>query len=124
MTRLLLILAFVATGIVPGAVCRQAVAGSGASIAAMTPADSCGMNCCEMACCCVAEPAPSSHPSPDTPATPPRGADVLPLTLHVLIPLYALEASADPGREWAQLLAEARLRPNTSSKPSPVSAAG
>ena len=107
MTRLILILALVVTGILPGAVCRQAVAGASPSIAA---ADDCGMNCCDSACCCVAEQAPSSHLPPDTPATPPRGAEVLPLTLHVFPSLYQIEIVADPGRDFSFLFAESRLR--------------
>lgn len=107
MSRLILILALVVAGILPGVVCRQAVAGVNPAIAA---AADCGMDCCDTACCCVAEPGSSSHPSPDTPATPPRGVDVLPLTLHVSPSLYQIATPADPGRAFALLLAEARFR--------------
>ncbi|MEM7627593.1 MAG: hypothetical protein AAF333_18510 [Planctomycetota bacterium] len=106
MTRWILILALVVAGTAPGAICLKSTAGVGSPIAAD---DACGMVCCETACCCVAQPEPTAHPSPDVPATPPRSADVLPVTLHVSAPVYELEPAADPGRTLALLFSEARF---------------
>ena len=107
MTRFLLILSLVFAGTVPTSLCREAAA-SETTMAAVDA--SCEMSCCGVSCCCVAEPTPASHPAPDAPATPPRGADVLPLSLHVAPSIYELATPADPGRAAAFLLEEARFR--------------
>lgn len=81
MTRLLLILAIVCTGLAPGANCLYAA--SAEAIAVQAP--HCEMVCCEAACCCVTENDPVSLP--DTPATPPRGSDVAPIVLMFPSPI-------------------------------------
>lgn len=89
MTRLLLILAIVCTGLAPGASCLYA-----ASAQVIAVQDShCEMVCCGPACCCVTESDPVSLP--DAPATPPRGSDVAPTLLLLASPVaWAWEDSS------------------------------
>ncbi|MBB6430196.1 hypothetical protein [Algisphaera agarilytica] len=75
MSRLLLILVFVCTGLAPSASCFYAAAAQPAVVA-----EDCKMACCGAACCCVTD-APTPASTPEAPATPPRPVDTAPTVL-------------------------------------------
>lgn len=96
MTRWLLILALLCTGLAPGAACFAAAA---ATPWPTTAATDCEMNCCGLACCCVEQN--DSPPRPDAPATPPRPGDTLTPIFLAAAPAHPIVADDAPGRRFS-----------------------